>query len=231
MSAHSKYCLTHDLKKAIVMRIHFGVFQINVTDGFRLCRTQSVDIEQSMNVDELHMISDKHNEGTPFSVNVEALHTIVQKHKDGRITIMPYNNEVHITFDDGVEYKLQNLTLPGADYICDMEPHPNTRWAQFNTKELRNIFKGWREEEACYLHMNGTLQIKRMREVVHEQPCDFGAEIFVEVNPRYLAAAIKEMGRVGYLGLHKSRVCVSDTKAELPMYMHIIQPMKDGKYK
>lgn len=211
-SAGRKRSITGHLFGIAIMRIRLGVFQLNATDGYRLCRTQETDVEQG--------------EEAPFAVDFEELHTIVQKHKDGSVTVMPHGDEVRVTFDDGVEYKMPTFRFTSGDYICDMEPHPQTRWAAFETKTLRKLFTGWDHSEACYLHMDGMLTIKRMRDVVHQQPCDFGTEVFVEVNPRYMLAALKTLGKSGYLGLHPNRICIADTKAELPRYMHIIMPMK-----
>ena len=215
MSAHSSGSPTNPLRNVALMRIRLGVFQLNVTDGFRLCRTQETDIDQG---DEL-----------PFGVEMKAMHEIVQAHSEGYVTVMPHEDCVEFTYDDGVEYKLPRLDARNADYIADMEPHISTRWAQIDVKQLRKLFIGWSQGEACYMHMNGLLQIKRMRDVVHEQPCDFGAEVFVEVNPRYVAAALKSLGKVGYIGLHPNRICIADSKNELPAYMHIIMTMRGTK--
>lgn len=220
MSAHSKSGQGNNpLRNVALMRIRLGVFQLTINDGFRLCRTQETDIDQG---DE-----------SPFGVEMEAMHQIVQAHSEGYVTVMPHEDCVEFTYDDGVEYKFPRWDTQIAtnitDYIADMEPHINTRWAEIDVKQLRKLFIGWKQDEACYMHMNGLLQIKRSGEVVHEQPCDFGGEVFAEVNPRYVAAALKSLGKTGYLGLHENRICIADSKNELPAYMHIIMTMRGNK--
>lgn len=232
MAAFDKSNPRDNLKQAHI-RIYLGIFTMSITDGFRLSRGYETDIDQG---DE-----------AAFGVDAQQLHYIVRQHVGGEVTMMPHGDELHLTYDDGVEYRLPITRETSSAQIADMGPMNGTVWVPIDGANMRKLMKSWLQDDRCFLHIrsDGWFELVKRpfirvsddelkagkkdsygaAEVIFTTVCE-SEMMVVEVNPRYLRDAFQHLGKTGYIGVHPKKIVVSDARNDIPSYMHIIMPMR-----